>query len=252
MHFMNPVPLMKLVEIIRGIATDVPTYETAVNFAQSLGKITSNAEDFPAFIVNRLFVPMALDALRMRERTLGPTHPSVGESLGLLATICMRQGRTPEAVAYADRSIELLGDATTGRGPAWSSMIAIKARAALDDQDAARAEPLVAQALRARLRGMSPDDPALLESLAQAGELCALSPGALGGGVEQVWGQDAASAADAVAADILILRGAAVMPAPRRARTGRTAAISRVLRLQAALLGADDPAAVGMLMAQFQ
>ncbi len=195
---------------------------------------------------------LALDALRMRERTLGPTHPSVGESLGLLATICMRQGRTPEAVAYADRSIELLGDATTGRGPAWSSMIAIKARAALDDQDAARAEPLVAQALRARLRGMSPDDPALLESLAQAGELCALSPGALGGGVEQVWGQDAASAADAVAADILILRGAAVMPAPRLARTGRTAAISRVLRLQAARLGADDPAAVGMLMAQFQ
>ena len=47
LHFMNPVPLMKLVEIIRGIATDVPTYETAVNFAKSLGKITSNAEDFP-------------------------------------------------------------------------------------------------------------------------------------------------------------------------------------------------------------
>ncbi|WP_099447413.1 3-hydroxyacyl-CoA dehydrogenase NAD-binding domain-containing protein, partial [Caulobacter sp. B11] len=53
LHFMNPVPLMKLVEIIRGIATDVPTYETAVSFARSLGKITSNAEDFPAFIVNR-------------------------------------------------------------------------------------------------------------------------------------------------------------------------------------------------------
>ncbi|MGH1560605.1 3-hydroxyacyl-CoA dehydrogenase NAD-binding domain-containing protein [Caulobacter segnis] len=47
LHFMNPVPLMKLVEIIRGIATDVPTYERAVAFAQSLGKITSNAEDFP-------------------------------------------------------------------------------------------------------------------------------------------------------------------------------------------------------------
>ena len=45
---MNPVPLMKLVEIIRGIATDVPTYERAVAFAKSLGKITSNAEDFPA------------------------------------------------------------------------------------------------------------------------------------------------------------------------------------------------------------
>mgnify|MGYP002138425101 FL=1 len=63
LHFMNPVPLMKLVEIIRGIATDVPTYETAVAFAQSLGKITSNAEDFPAFIVNRILLPMINEAI---------------------------------------------------------------------------------------------------------------------------------------------------------------------------------------------
>ncbi|WP_421736516.1 3-hydroxybutyryl-CoA dehydrogenase [Caulobacter sp.] len=63
LHFMNPVPLMKLVEIIRGIATDVPTYETAVAFARSLGKITSNAEDFPAFIVNRVLVPMINEAI---------------------------------------------------------------------------------------------------------------------------------------------------------------------------------------------
>jgi 3-hydroxybutyryl-CoA dehydrogenase len=54
LHFMNPVPLMKLVEIIRGIATDVDTYETAATFAKSLGKTTANAEDFPAFIVNRV------------------------------------------------------------------------------------------------------------------------------------------------------------------------------------------------------
>ena len=58
LHFMNPVPLMNLVEIIRGIATDAPTYETAVNFAKSLGKTTANAEDFPAFIVNRILVAM--------------------------------------------------------------------------------------------------------------------------------------------------------------------------------------------------
>jgi 3-hydroxybutyryl-CoA dehydrogenase len=63
LHFMNPVPLMKLVEIIRGIATDVPTYERAVSFARSLGKITSNAEDFPAFIVNRVLVPMINEAI---------------------------------------------------------------------------------------------------------------------------------------------------------------------------------------------
>ncbi|MBI1199631.1 MAG: 3-hydroxybutyryl-CoA dehydrogenase [Phenylobacterium sp.] len=63
LHFMNPVPAMKLVEIIRGIATEAETYEVAVQFAQSLGKTTSNAEDFPAFIVNRVLVPMINEAI---------------------------------------------------------------------------------------------------------------------------------------------------------------------------------------------
>jgi 3-hydroxybutyryl-CoA dehydrogenase len=63
LHFMNPVPLMKLVEIIRGIATDATTFETASTFAKSLGKTTANAEDFPAFIVNRVLVPMVNEAI---------------------------------------------------------------------------------------------------------------------------------------------------------------------------------------------
>ena len=63
LHFMNPAPLMKLVEIIRGIATDAATYEIAVNFAKSLGKTTANAEDFPAFIVNRVLMPMINEAI---------------------------------------------------------------------------------------------------------------------------------------------------------------------------------------------
>ena len=63
LHFMNPVPLMNLVEIIRGIATGADTYETAVAFARSLGKTTANAEDFPAFIVNRILVPMINEAI---------------------------------------------------------------------------------------------------------------------------------------------------------------------------------------------
>jgi 3-hydroxybutyryl-CoA dehydrogenase len=63
LHFMNPVPLMNLVEIIRGIATDAETYEIAVSFARSLGKTTANAEDFPAFIVNRVLVPMINEAI---------------------------------------------------------------------------------------------------------------------------------------------------------------------------------------------
>ncbi|MFC7377902.1 3-hydroxybutyryl-CoA dehydrogenase [Brevundimonas sp. GCM10030266] len=63
LHFMKPAPVMKLVEIIRGIATSAETYETAVAFAESLGKTTTNSEDFPAFIVNRILVPMVNEAI---------------------------------------------------------------------------------------------------------------------------------------------------------------------------------------------
>ncbi len=63
LHFMRPVQVMKLVEIIRGIATGPATYERAVDFAQSLGKETANAEDYPAFIVNRILIPMINEAI---------------------------------------------------------------------------------------------------------------------------------------------------------------------------------------------
>ena len=63
LHFMNPVPLMKLMEIIRGLATDQETYEMAMAFADRLGKTTTNAEDYPAFIVNRILVPMINEAV---------------------------------------------------------------------------------------------------------------------------------------------------------------------------------------------
>ena len=63
MHFMNPVPVMKLVEIIRGIATDEPTFLSVQALARKLGKIAAVAEDFPAFIVNRILVPMINEAV---------------------------------------------------------------------------------------------------------------------------------------------------------------------------------------------
>jgi 3-hydroxybutyryl-CoA dehydrogenase len=63
MHFMNPVPVMKLVEIIRGIATDEPTYQAALALADKLHKTAAVAEDFPAFIVNRILVPMINEAV---------------------------------------------------------------------------------------------------------------------------------------------------------------------------------------------
>jgi 3-hydroxybutyryl-CoA dehydrogenase len=62
-HFMNPVPLMELVELIRGIATDDPTFEASKNFVSKLGKTIAVSEDFPAFIVNRLLLPMINEAI---------------------------------------------------------------------------------------------------------------------------------------------------------------------------------------------
>jgi 3-hydroxybutyryl-CoA dehydrogenase len=63
MHFMNPVPIMKLVEVIRGIATDEPTFRAVQALAVKLGKTTAVSEDFPAFIVNRILVPMINEAV---------------------------------------------------------------------------------------------------------------------------------------------------------------------------------------------
>ncbi|MFL5332340.1 MAG: 3-hydroxybutyryl-CoA dehydrogenase [Geminicoccaceae bacterium] len=63
MHFMNPVPAMKLVEIIRGIATEEDTYQSVKTVVEKLGKTSVTAEDFPAFIVNRILLPMINEAV---------------------------------------------------------------------------------------------------------------------------------------------------------------------------------------------
>jgi 3-hydroxybutyryl-CoA dehydrogenase len=62
-HFMNPVPLMELVELIRGIATDDATFDTTKQYVAKLGKTIAVAEDFPAFIVNRILLPMINEAI---------------------------------------------------------------------------------------------------------------------------------------------------------------------------------------------
>ncbi|MCM2402458.1 3-hydroxybutyryl-CoA dehydrogenase [Rhizobium sp. S153] len=62
-HFMNPVPVMKLVELVRGIATEESTFDTAKTFVRSLEKTITVAEDFPAFIVNRILLPMINEAI---------------------------------------------------------------------------------------------------------------------------------------------------------------------------------------------
>ncbi len=81
-HFMNPVPVMQLVELIRGIATDKETYDTLLAVVARLGKTAASAEDFPAFIVNRILMPMINEAVYTLYEGVGSVK-SIDESLKL-------------------------------------------------------------------------------------------------------------------------------------------------------------------------
>ena len=81
-HFMNPVPVMQLVELIRGIATDEATYQTLLAVVEKLGKTAASAEDFPAFIVNRILMPMINEAVYTLYEGVGSVR-SIDESLKL-------------------------------------------------------------------------------------------------------------------------------------------------------------------------
>ena len=81
-HFMNPVPVMQLVELIRGIATDEPTYDACRSVVDRLEKTAATAEDFPAFIVNRILMPMINEAVYTLYEGVG-TVTSIDTSLKL-------------------------------------------------------------------------------------------------------------------------------------------------------------------------
>jgi 3-hydroxybutyryl-CoA dehydrogenase len=81
-HFMNPVPVMQLVELIRGIATDKETFDTCLGVVNKLGKTAASAEDFPAFIVNRILMPMINEAVYTLYEGVGNVR-SIDESLRL-------------------------------------------------------------------------------------------------------------------------------------------------------------------------
>ncbi len=81
-HFMNPVPVMQLVELIRGIATDKETFETCHKVVERLGKTAASAEDFPAFIVNRILMPMINEAVYTLYEGVG-TVTSIDTSMKL-------------------------------------------------------------------------------------------------------------------------------------------------------------------------
>jgi 3-hydroxybutyryl-CoA dehydrogenase len=82
LHFFNPVPLMKLVEVVRALATSEESFETAFAFAKSLGKTPVRTADKTGFIVNRLLVPYLLDAVRALEEGIGSV-PDIDEAMAL-------------------------------------------------------------------------------------------------------------------------------------------------------------------------
>ncbi len=84
MHFMNPVPVMKLVELIRGLATEEETYNTTKNLAETLKKVCVTSRDVPGFIVNRILIPMLNEAVFALYEGLGtPEDIDTGIKLGL-------------------------------------------------------------------------------------------------------------------------------------------------------------------------
>ena len=106
-HFMNPVPVMQLVELVRGIATDDATFQTARAFCDQLGKEISVSEDFPAFIVNRVLIPMINEAIYVlyegvgtvagidKAMKLGANHPmgplALADFIGLDTCLAIMQ-----------------------------------------------------------------------------------------------------------------------------------------------------------------
>ncbi|EFL88029.1 3-hydroxybutyryl-CoA dehydrogenase [Ahrensia sp. R2A130] len=106
-HFMNPVPVMQLVELVRGIATDDATFQTARAFCDKLGKEVSVSEDFPAFIVNRVLIPMINEAIYVlyegvgtvagidKAMKLGANHPmgplALADFIGLDTCLAIMQ-----------------------------------------------------------------------------------------------------------------------------------------------------------------
>ena len=102
-HFMNPVPVMQLVELIRGIATDDATFDAALDLVARLGKTAAVAQDFPAFIVNRILMPMINEAIYALFEGVG-TVTSIDTCMKLGANHPMARSNSPTSSASTPAS----------------------------------------------------------------------------------------------------------------------------------------------------
>ncbi len=129
MHFFNPVPVMKLLELVRGILTSDETMATAAALGASLGKTTVVAKDSPGFIVNRLLIPFLIDAIRVYEAGLASKEDiDNGVKLGLAhpmgpLTLCDLVG-LDTALAVADVLYEEYGEPRFKAPPLLRQMVA--------------------------------------------------------------------------------------------------------------------------------
>ena len=130
-HFMNPVPLMELVELIRGIATDDATFEASKEFVARLGKHIAVSEDFPAFIVNRILLPMINEAIYTlyegvgnveaidAAMKLGAHHPmgplELADFIGLDTCLSIMQVLHEGAGGFEVSAVSVAGEICRGR-----------------------------------------------------------------------------------------------------------------------------------------
>ncbi|MBX3404185.1 MAG: protein kinase [Phycisphaeraceae bacterium] len=192
------------------------------------------------------------EALAMRERLFGIDAVSTADSRALLARSLMELDRPEDAVREAHAASAVFRALPEQDADLRiAQMAALVGRRALDRADWPLAESATRDSAARRLRRLPPNDPDVLASLAAAADVAQARPdGELAVTLGAAWGVAPAAAADAVRADLPVLQGSdsGDWCVPRR--SGRTAALGRVLRLQAALFGPDDPSQVRTLIAQ--
>jgi tetratricopeptide (TPR) repeat protein/predicted Ser/Thr protein kinase len=195
---------------------------------------------------------IARSALAMRTRLFGPSDPSAAQTRTLLARALMELGRGAEAMSEAGAALAVL----SSRPPRESDLgvAGVRAIQARIERDAGRlreAEPILREALTLRLRRLPSDEAELLETLVDSGRLARdLPDSTLAREFGAVWEDTGESLLRRIERDAALLASTQALNQTVSAMgTGRTEALGRLARLQESLLGADDPAIVGTLLA---
>jgi tetratricopeptide (TPR) repeat protein len=222
---------------------------------QRQSDIASTMQELAGVLLIRRRLPeaeaMCREALAMRQTATGTGSLASADSRVLLARILLARGQMAQAMAEADAATNQLRNLPGPGGDALlASMIAVKARVELDNARGEQAEPLIREALVRRLSSLPTEDPELLDSLGQLAELAELMPDCKTvQELTEALGPSTESLAAVLRADLPVLRSANRNTFPNVVRTRRPAALARLVKIQAAMVGPDDLSLVGTLMA---